>query len=198
MQGQLQDMCIEVKMFRRFSNIRKQGCADSQVERGIIKSVLTGYIWMKEGTEFYCAIFRDSNYNMKASQPQQIIFKMHFSAKTTHFGFQQINFCHSCSQAGSCSFNHFYHYRNQSKMTSLSSHESQWQKKISKMLSPLASRLVCNPQKHHMPFISSYLEFFHGVSTQEYVFPTHFLFFARGIYELISCQFCAQSYFHLY
>lgn len=55
-----------VKMFRKLSNMRKYGGANSLEETGITKLVLTRYIWMKEKIEFFCAIFRDSNYNMKS------------------------------------------------------------------------------------------------------------------------------------
>ena len=55
-----------VKMFRKFCNIRRYGGANSLEETGITKSVLTRYIWMKKKIEFFCAIFRDSNYHMKS------------------------------------------------------------------------------------------------------------------------------------
>ena len=49
-----------------FSSIRKWRGTDSLGEIGIMKSVLTRYMGMKERTEFHCAIFSDSNDDMNA------------------------------------------------------------------------------------------------------------------------------------
>lgn len=114
------------------------------------------------------------------------------------FRFLWLSLRHSFIEHGSCQLNHFYHGRNHGKSMFLKLHKNQWSKRMFKCFFFFCGHLICfMAQRSKLRHLSQALLNSSIVLLLKFFFPITFLF-ARGKYELISCQFCEQPYFDLY